>query len=105
MFKLGEWDCFCPVCGLIYKASEMKQRWDGIFVCGPDWEPRHPQDFVRSRPDQRRLPFTSPEPTDVFVSVTYNAATLGCPANSEYAQADFAAADCAIVGNVNSNLI
>ena len=29
----------------------MRERWDGLIVCKPDWEPRHPQDFVRVKPE------------------------------------------------------
>lgn len=49
----GNHNTLCDVCGFQYKASEMLRRWDGVLVCKTDWEPRHPQDFVRSRPDQR----------------------------------------------------
>ena len=102
--KLGDWNAICAVCGFKYKASQLQKRWDGIYVCQFDWEPRHEQDFVRSRPDQKPLPFTAPEPNDLFTSVTYNSLALGCPVHSNYAQADWAGANCAEVGTVNPNL-
>ena len=40
------------MCGFDYYASDMKLRWDGLWVCKDDWEPRHPQDFVRARADK-----------------------------------------------------
>ena len=102
--KLGDWNAICAVCGFKYKASELRKRWDGVYVCPSDHEERHPQDFVRARPDQRPLPFTAPEPNDLFTSVTYNSAVLGCPIGSNYAQADYAAANCAVVGQVNPSI-
>ena len=102
---LGDWNAICAVCGFKYKASELQKRWDGIYVCLSDFENRHPQDFVRARPDQKPLPFTSPEPNDLFVSVTYASAVLGCPVFSNNCQADFMAADCAVVGDVDGALI
>lgn len=44
----------CPVCGKEYRASEFRRRWDGLWVCPKDYEERHPQDFVRARPDDMR---------------------------------------------------
>ena len=104
-YKSGDWNAICAVCGFKYKASQLQKRWDGIYVCKDDYEVRHPQDFVRSRPDQKPLPFTSSEPDDLFTSVTYTSSVLGCPIHSDNAQADFAGANCAIVGRANGALI
>ena len=45
--KIGDYNAYCDVCGFKFKASELKDRWDGYKVCEKDYEPRHPQDFVR----------------------------------------------------------
>jgi hypothetical protein len=66
-YKKGDWNAICDVCGFKRKASEMKMRWDGIMCCPEDWEPRQPQDFVRGVPDDQTVPWTRPEPPDVFV--------------------------------------
>ena len=42
----------CDVCGFDIRSSDAKERWDGLVVCPEDWEPRHPQDFVRAKEDQ-----------------------------------------------------
>lgn len=53
-FRPGEnWQA-CPVCGFDYRASDFRRRWDGLMVCKEDWEPRHPQDFLRVSPDDMR---------------------------------------------------
>jgi hypothetical protein len=69
-YKKGDWNSICYVCGFKRKASEMKLRWDGVYVCAQDWEIRQPQDFVRGVPEEEPLPWTQPEPPDGFVSAT-----------------------------------
>jgi len=52
-----EYNTICDVCGFKFKASELKQRWDGPMVCKDDWEPRNILDFYRTRNDVHKLPF------------------------------------------------
>lgn len=65
-FKLGDHNAICYVCGFERKSSEMLLRWDGVYVCQDDWEPRHPQDFVRGVPEEQAPDWTQPEPPDQF---------------------------------------
>lgn len=67
----GEWKCVCDTCGFQYPSSEMRKRWDGAMVCQKDWEPRHPQTFLRLKGEHQTPPFVRNETDDVFVSVTY----------------------------------
>ena len=58
----------CDRCGFAYRASELKKTWDGLFVCEEDWEPRHPQDFVRGRADKITPSGPiRPDPEETFV--------------------------------------
>jgi hypothetical protein len=57
----------CDECGFKIRASESRKRWDGMRVCQQDWEPRHPQDFVRGRRDRQAVANARPEPVDVFL--------------------------------------
>lgn len=66
-FILGDYNAICDECGFKYKASQLKKRWDGLYVCEADWEPRHPQDFIRARYDDQAPPWTRPEPEWDFV--------------------------------------
>lgn len=66
-YKAGDNNCICDRCGFKYKASELKRTWDGLWVCSKDWEPRHPQDFVRGVEDYQRARISRPEGPDVFV--------------------------------------
>ena len=65
----GEWNAVCDRCGFEYKSSELKRTWDGLMVCSKDWEPRHPQDFVRGVKDPQSVPWTRDEGPDVFTAV------------------------------------
>lgn len=69
-YKSGDWNAICDSCGRKFKASEMRERWDGLMVCKEDFELRHPQDFVRSKGDKITIEWARP-PVDVFIPVGY----------------------------------
>lgn len=71
----GDYLMVCDSCGFTYRRSQMKKRWDGMWVCAKDWEPRHPQEFVRAKADKIRVPVSRPQLTDG--DITYGTATLG----------------------------
>jgi hypothetical protein len=62
----GKWNAICDVCGFKFKDTDLKRRWDGLMVCSDDYEMQHPQERIRPIPDQKKLPWTRPEATDVF---------------------------------------
>lgn len=62
----GDWNVICDRCGFKYKASQMKETWDGLMVCKKDWEPRQPQDYVRGVKDNQAVPWTRPKVEVVF---------------------------------------
>ena len=69
-FKLGDHNAICYVCGFERKASEMRLRWDGVYVCQEDWEIRQPQDFVKGAEEETAPAWTQPEVTpDQFIGV------------------------------------
>lgn len=74
-FKSGEWKVLCDVCGVVYRASEIKRRWDGAMCCPSDWELRQPLDFLRVKPENNQLPFRRPDPLDQFIPVHYTQTT------------------------------
>jgi hypothetical protein len=43
-------DCFS--CGFAFRAEDLKETWDNRWVCDEDFEVRHPQDFLRVRPEK-----------------------------------------------------
>lgn len=85
--ELGDFNAVCFECGRKRKASTLKKHWQGYWVCPEHWEARHPQDFVRSVPDEITPPFQQP-PEDCFVEV--------CSWEGRMALADVAVCDCAI---------
>jgi hypothetical protein len=42
----------CDRCGCAIRVADSRITWEGYVVCLDDWEPRHPQDFVRAREDR-----------------------------------------------------
>lgn len=90
-YKPGSWNVHCDVCGFKFKSDQIKKRWDGLMVCGKDWEHDHPQKFLRVREDKQSVPFVREQNDDTFLTVCY------LWDRSSYA--DLASADCAVVGN------
>lgn len=58
----------CDFSGVRVRSGDtLRRTWDGHHVLAKHWEPRHPQDFVRSRPE---APSTTPgnqRPADLFI--------------------------------------
>ena len=72
--KPYSWNIICQICRKVLKAEEAIKDWRGFIVCKEDYETRHPLDMPSPKmPEQRALPFTSPEGTDVEVTVTIHA--------------------------------
>lgn len=90
----GDYNVVCDVCSKKIKASDAKQRWDGLIVCPSDFEHRHPQDYVRAKTDKITVPFTRPVPEYIFTDVVY-----ACTADGKTAIAGLAVAGCSITGN------
>jgi len=70
MYIRGEWNVLCPRCGFKYKSHDMRKEWTGEWVCKYDWDPRHPQDFVRGIKDDQSVPFSYPDVAWDFSVVT-----------------------------------
>jgi len=58
--------------GFKIRSSDSAKEWTGLIVRKRDWEPRHPQDFVRGRVDHQNVPEPRPEPAAAFVNNTHN---------------------------------
>ena len=86
-YEPGDWNVSCYECGRKRKSSYMKRHWQGYYVCPEHWEPRHPQDFVRSIPDNPTPPYVQDQ-NDVFVLV--------CTWQGRQGVADVGIADCAL---------
>ena len=60
--KVGDYNGLCDVCGFKYKFSQLRLRWDGLYTCKEDWNPRQPQDFVKGIADPAPPPVTRTDP-------------------------------------------
>ena len=89
-WEAGNHWVYCDRCSSAVRAKDAKKTWDNLIVCPDDWEPRHPQDFVRGRADDMaaKEPGRS-EPVDRFIDQI-------CETRS--AIAGIAIAGCAIAG-------
>lgn len=68
----------CDVCGFRIPTAKMRKRWDGLWVCPEDWEPRHILDFYRpsyERPNNP--PYLREDPHESDDASTHNPATTG----------------------------
>lgn len=67
----GDWRAICDASGFEFWASELVLTWDGRRVhrrfVGEETS-RHPQDLLRSKPDDQSVPWSRPEREDVFLS-------------------------------------
>ena len=84
-WELGKWLVICDRCGFKKTNDQVRKEWTGLIVCADTcWEPRHPQEFVRPRPDEQKVAFTRPEPTDVELAVpALDAEYLDLPGTSD----------------------
>jgi hypothetical protein len=58
----------CDSCGLDYRRSVMRLRWDNMMVCPKDFEPRHPQEFVRGIKEKIAVDIARPDSPPVFIT-------------------------------------
>lgn len=65
--KPGDHWVIDEVTGEKVPASETRKMWNGAVVSRRNFEPRHPQDFVKGRPQRYFVKDPRPRPTDSFV--------------------------------------
>lgn len=68
-YEKGSWNIIDDVSGQKIKASKVRLRWDGLYTTKENWEPRHPQEFLRARSDDTSVPYSRPLSADSFVVV------------------------------------
>lgn len=66
-YRHGDHNGICDACGFKFKFSELRKRWDGLYVCIKDYEARQPQDMVRGKPDRQAVAVSRPEASDGFL--------------------------------------
>jgi hypothetical protein len=108
-YKPGDHWKICDVCGFRCRSSETRKRWDGLITCEADWEPRHPQDFVRGRVDNQNVPNPRPEPVaNVVGPLTTSltaAASAGATVISVQSSVRFGGGDRVGIGLSNGDVV
>lgn len=95
--KLGDFNAICDSCGRKFKASTMRKRWDGFFVCKEDYEVIHPQLSLKVHGDKQTVPNPRPEPVqDIFL--------YPCTYEGMSSISGQAIAGCMIAGKLLGNL-
>ena len=51
-----------------FRVDELKTEWTGMMVAPEEWEPRHPQEYVKSRGGEKEYGPQNPEPDDNFLA-------------------------------------
>lgn len=64
----GDFNRLCERTGQKVKASNTRKEWNNRIVRTESWEPRQPQDLIRSRPDNQQVADPRTEPADVFAT-------------------------------------
>ena len=67
--ELGQWNAQCDRCGFTFKARQLRKEWNGLRVCRECWEPRHPQDSLRGKPDRQSTEWARPRSEGLDVSI------------------------------------
>lgn len=97
-FKSGDWNAICDVCGFKFKASELRERWDGFRVCEQDWESRHPQELIRSIDEDTSVAWTRPDPAAGNANLESYVASGFCSATGRQGLFGYGEFGCAIFG-------
>jgi hypothetical protein len=92
-FKGGDFNAYCSECGRKRKASDLVRNWQGMYRCPEHNEPRQPQDFVRSVPEQIGTPWAQ-----ILANADF---TLFCSMNGCSAIPDWAMPDCSLPDSTN----
>lgn len=65
--KLGDHYVIDDITGQKVPASDSQKMWNGLIVSRKNWEPRHPQDFVKARPERSIVREARPRPPKTFI--------------------------------------
>ena len=68
-YNPGDHNIRCDRTGFKVKRSQCRKEWNNMIVRKESWEPRHPQDLLRSRPDRQQVADPRSESEDVFLGV------------------------------------
>jgi hypothetical protein len=95
--RQGDFLRVCDRSGFTVWASDTVKEWSGLIVCKGFAEPRHPQDYLRARREDMRVPDARPEPAAQFtgplITELSDDASAGATSVSVVSSARFSATD------------
>jgi len=98
-YRPGVWNIYCMSCLKKVKSDKIRKRWDGMLVCEEDWEPRHPQDFLRAVVEKSNiLPYSYD--TDGYITPTTPGVGPACTLANSVSIAGVGVAGCMVAGVV-----
>ena len=68
-YKPGDSLAICDQCGFRFYLSQLRKDKDGFMVCKTCYDPPHPQDSIRVRPERNTIQDARPEGTPVYLKV------------------------------------
>ncbi len=82
-YRSGDHYVICDRTGFKIRASEVRREWTGSLVRSKSWEARHPQDFLRGKPDKMDVGETArPEPVLNFMGPLTTTLTVAAAAGA-----------------------
>ena len=70
----GQWKMISDRSGQTFLSGDIKKEWTGLLVAKHEWEPRHPQEFVRGVVDDYSVRNARPR-ADLLSTLSYNVGT------------------------------
>lgn len=71
-YQKGQWKMMSDRSGQTFLNSDIKTEWTGLKVAKSEWEPRHPQEYVRGVVDDYAVRDARPRP-DLLETLTFQA--------------------------------
>lgn len=67
MYRAGDYYVICDTCGLRYYRSQCVKDHQGFIVCKSCYDPRHPQEKIRTISERNIVKDARPEGDPVFL--------------------------------------
>ena len=71
-FRLGRHKIVCDQTGEEVWDDEVRRQWNGLLVRKQSWDPQHPQERIRVRPERGAVFPTRPVPDPVYLSAVFD---------------------------------
>ena len=66
-YRPGRHRVVCDQTGQEVWDDEVRRQWDGLIVRKKSWDPRHPQELIRTRPERGTVSPHRPVPDPIYL--------------------------------------